>query len=394
MNADVIVVGLGAMGSAAAYQLAKRGARVVGIDRFAPPHEHGSSHGETRITRQAIGEGEAYVPLVLRSHEIWREIEAETGEELFLPCGGLVLSGSGSHHPKKAGFLDITVAAARRYGIAHEVLSAGEIARRFPQFVLQGDERGYFEPGAGLLYPERCIAAQLALAARAGATIRTGEIVTAIRPSGTGVRVETDGAVYEAATVIVAAGAWTPGLVGPALGRLEVYRQVLTWYEVEDPADYAPERFPVFISMHGDDGDQSYGFPIPAGTAGLKVATEAYDGLLSSPDLIDRNVTAAETGATYDRHVAGRLRGVRRVCLKAKTCLYTQAPDANFVIDRDPESERILLASACSGHGFKHSPAIGEALAQLALDGRTAADLTPFALARWGAAGAPAFADA
>lgn len=386
MVADAIVIGLGAMGSAAALQLARRGAKVVGIDRFSPPHEHGSSHGETRITREAIGEGECYVPLVKRAHEIWREIEAETGEELLVQCGGLVLSGARSSHPKKAGFLDQTVAAARRYNIPHEVLSAEEVRTRFPQFVLEGDERAYFEPGAGFVYPERCIAAQLRLAAQAGASIRTGEIVTAISSSGSGVRVETDRGVYEAGRAILSAGAWNPGLAVSPLGHMSIHRQVLNWFEAEDPAQYTPGRFPVFIWMHGSEGDQSYGFPIPPGTEGLKVATETYERTLGSPDEIDRTVASVETAFTYDKHVRGRLRGVTERCLKSKTCLYTLAPDSRFVIDAHPENDRLTIVSACSGHGFKHSAAIGEAVAEHTLEGRSRLDLSPFRVPELGGA--------
>lgn len=379
--ADVIVVGLGAMGSAAAYQLAKRGARVIGIDRFAPPHDQGSSHGDTRITRQAIGEGEHFVPLVLRSHEIWREIEAETGEALFDACGALILSGASSSHPKKAGFLDRTIAAARRFDIPHEVLSAPDIAARFPQFILEGDESGYFEPDAGLLKPEACIAAQLGLARRAGAAIHANEPVAAIEPTGSGVRVTTARGTYEAGRAVVTAGAWSPGLVGAALDGLEIHRQVLTWFEVDRPEEYRPGRFPVFIWMHGAEGEQSYGFPVSEGSHGFKVATEIYEGALPAPEYARRTVDPAEITHIYERHVAGRFHGVRPDCVKAATCLYTMAPDNRFLIDRHPDSDRILLASACSGHGFKHSAAIGEALAELALEGRSRISLSPFALA-------------
>jgi sarcosine oxidase len=385
-GADAIVVGLGAMGSAALYQLAKRGVRALGIDRFSPPHEHGSSHGDTRITRQAIGEGESYVPIVLRAHEIWREIERETGQRLLDQCGGLVLAGRTGVHPKKAAFVQQTIAAAERYGIEHEVLNADEIAHRFPQFVLDGDETGYFEPGAGYVYPERCIAAQLDLASRHGATIRTGEIVTGIVPRASGVRVETDKGSYEAERVILSAGAWSPGLAGGPLDRMALHRQVLTWFEPDSPADFEPGRFPVFIWLHGRVGEHSYGFPIPPGTRGLKVATELYEHRLGSPAEIDRTVTDAEIATIYGQQVAGLLRGVSSRCLAAKTCFYTQAPDGAFVIDHHPESERVMLVSACSGHGFKHSAAIGEALAGWATEGRAALDLSPFGLARWAAA--------
>jgi sarcosine oxidase len=376
--ADAIVIGLGAMGSAAAYQLARRGAKVVGIDRFSPPHEHGSSHGDTRITRQAVGEGEDYVPLVMRAHEIWREIEAETGEELLVQCGGIILASPQSAHPVKAAFMDQTIAVAERYAIQHELLSAAEVQARFPQFILDGDERAYFEPGAGFVHPERCVAAQLRLAERAGATLRTNEIVTAITPSSSGVRVETDRGVYEAGKAILSAGAWSPGLAGSSLGHMALHRQVLNWYAVEDAADYAPGRFPVFIWLRGSEGDQSYGFPIPPGSEGLKVASETYDTDLDSPGDMVREISSAETARTYEKHVAGRLRGVASRCLKAKTCFYTLAPDSRFVIDAHPENDRLTIVSACSGHGFKHSAAIGEALAERTLEGHSRLDLSGF----------------
>ena len=196
--ADVIVVGLGAMGSASLYQLSSRGARVVGIDRYVPPHVHGSSHGETRITRQAIGEGAAYVPLVLRSHQIWRELEAQTGESLLLACGGLILSGEVGEalHHGKPQFLQRTLQAARQFGIVHEVLTPAQIEERFPQFTLTGNETGYFEPGAGLVYPERCVQVQHEQARRLGAQIQTGETVRRIVSKADGVEVETDQARY------------------------------------------------------------------------------------------------------------------------------------------------------------------------------------------------------
>ena len=377
-RADAIVVGLGAMGSAAAFQLARRGARVLGIDRFAPPHDQGSSHGETRITRLGVGEGAAYVPLVRRAHEIWREVEAETGVELFRQCGGLVLAGARSHHPRKTAFLDSSVAIAQRFGIAHELLSAAEIAARFPQFILDGDERGYFEPSAGMLFPERCIAAQLDLAVAHGATIRTGEIVLSVEQDGAGVAVRTDKGSHRADAAIVCAGAWNPGLVGPPLRHMRLHRQVLHWFETDRPEEYEPGRFPVFIQMHGEADDQSYGFPIPPGSEGVKVASESFAGGLDRPEEVDRVVRDAEAEDAFRKHVAPRLRWMTGRILRAKTCLYTQAPDDRFFIDAVQGSDRVTVVSACSGHGFKHSAAIGEALAERVLEGRSALDLSPF----------------
>ncbi len=369
------------MGSASLYQLARRGARVIGIDRHVPPHIYGSSHGETRITRQAIGEGTAYVPLVLRSHQIWRELEAQTGASLFLPCGGLILSspvGEALHHGKPQ-FLPRTIQAARQFGIAHEVLDAAQIEARFSQFGLKGDETGYYEPGAGLLYPERCVQVQLELAQRLGASVHTGERVQRLIPQADGVQVETDKNRYAAAKVVVSAGAWAADLLGGPFARvLRVYRQVLFWLEAQDPQTYAPGRFPIFIWMFGSsEGEHFYGFPQVA--QGVKVATE-QSRVSTHLDRVERTVLEAETQAFLERYVQGRLRDLGPACLRSATCLYTSTADGDFILDHHPDSERILVASACSGHGFKHSAAVGEIMAELALQGKSPLDLSSFRL--------------
>lgn len=388
LSADVVVVGLGAMGSASLYQLAKRGARVIGIDRYVPPHVYGSSHGETRITRQAIGEGAAYVPLVLRSHQIWQELEAQTGESLLLACGGLILSGEVGEtlHHGKPQFLQRTLQAAQQFGIAHEVLDATRIGDRFPQFGLTGSEIGYYEPGAGLVYPERCVQVQLEQARHLGARVQTGEKAHKISLLPDGVQVETDQARYHAAKAVVSAGAWAGELLGEPFARvLRVYRQVLFWLEAHDPQAYSPERFPIFIWMFGSaEGEHFYGFPQVS--QGVKVATE--QSLVSThPDQVERQISEAEAQAMFARYVQGRLKGLGSVSLKAATCLYTSTADGDFILDHHPDSERILVASPCSGHGFKHSAAVGEAMAELALYGRSQFDLTPFWLTErptWG----------
>lgn len=389
---DTVVIGLGAVGSACLLQLARRGQRVLGIDRFVPPHAHGSSHGETRVTRCAIGEGEAYVPLVLRSHAIWREVEAETGEELLVACGALILAnraGTAEIHGK-GDFVRRTIAAAERFAIPHEVLDAAEIARRFPQFRPRGNELGYFEPGGGFLRPERCIAAQLAWARRLGAAVRTGTEVTAIARDGAGVRVTTaDGAQYLADDAVLAAGPWAAGLAGaPLAGQLSVTRQVLHWFATEDDAAFAPDRCPVFIWMHGDRAEDSfYGFPSQGAGQGVKVATEQYCERTAHPDLLRREVSAEEARAMFANHVAGRLAGVLPEQLRAAACMYTMTPDAEFLIDRAPDDARLLVVSACSGHGFKHSAGLGEAVAASLTGAEGGADLTPFLARRFARAG-------
>jgi sarcosine oxidase len=383
---DLIVVGLGAAGAATAYQAAKRGANVLGIDQYSPPHALGSSHGETRITRVAIGEGEQYVPLVRRSHQIWRDIEALTGDELLVVTGGLIISSPArkatTHVPN---FFEKTLAAARRFSIEHELLDAAEVRATFPQFNVSDNEVGYYEPGAGYLRPEACIGAQLTLAAQHGASLRRNERVLDLVEEGGLVRVRTDAAEYSARKLVVAAGAWLPEFLSADLARhFSVTRQVLYWFEVEAPIrDYEAPAFPVWIWELQDASHVIYGFPAVDGAAGgIKIATEQY-AATTTPAGVSREVTAEEKDAMYRDLVLPNLPWVGSRCIKALPCLYTATPDFHFVVDRHPRFEHVILASPCSGHGFKHSAAVGEAVAELALYGRSTADLGPFALARF-----------
>jgi sarcosine oxidase len=384
-QADFVVVGLGAMGSAVLYQLAKRGAKVIGIDRFVPPHQMGSSHGETRITRQAVGEGGSYAPLVLNSHRIWRELETDTGEKLLNDCGVLVMapgSGPTSHHGKP-DFVARSIEVARDFGIVHEVFDGVEVARRFPQFLgLAGSEKAYYEPGGGYVFPERCIAAQLDRASQLGARIRTGVEVLSIDQPGT-VRIETSSGTIEARQVVVSAGSWTAPLLGAPFERLlTVNRQVLHWYELDDLSAYGPDA-PAFIWMHGaTDVDYLYGFPPLPGDRRIKVATEQYE-TRTTADSIDREVDPAESAEMYRKHVQGRLAGTNPRVAHAAACLYTVTPDRGFIIDRHPRQDRVFVISACSGHGFKHSAGIGDAVAERLTGGRNQVDLAPFSIARF-----------
>ena len=385
-QADFVVVGLGAMGSAVLYQLAKRGAKVIGIDRFVPPHQMGSSHGETRLTRQAVGEGRDYAPLVLNSQRIWRELEADTGETLFNDCGVLVMapgSGQTSHHGKP-DFVARSIEVARDFGIVHEVLDGAEVARRFPQFLgLAGNEKAYYEPGGGYVFPERCISAQLARASQLGAHIRTGVEVLSIDQQPGVVRIETSDGTIQAGQVVVSAGSWTAPLLGAPFERLlTVNRQVLHWYELDDLTAYGPNA-PGFIWMHGaTDVDYLYGFPPLPGDHCIKVATEQYE-TRTTADSIDREVDPAESAEMYRKHVQGRLAGAKPRVVRAAACLYTVTPDRGFIIDRHPRQDRVFVISACSGHGFKHSAGIGDAVAERLTGGHNHVDLSAFSIARF-----------
>ena len=385
--ADVIVVGLGAMGSATTYQLAKRGASVIGIDRFSPPHVLGSTHGDTRITRQAIGEGKAYVPLVLRSHELWRHIENETGADLFTACGGLILTAeSACSSVPGRDFFSATVSAAEEYGIEHEVLSTDEIRSRFPQFHLEEEHHCYYEPGAGFVRPEAAVTAQLELAARNGARIKRNERVSQVEATNSGVIVHTDMATYAGSQAVIATGPWISQLAGSKdITQLcGVYRQVLHWFDISrSTVPLTPDQMPVFIWEFGSSSEDAfYGFPaIDGDYGGLKVATQQYQ-VTTNPDELALEVSAEESRIMFEHCVAGRL-PLASSAVRSKRCLYTVTPDHQFIIDQHPEHSNIFLVSPCSGHGFKHSAAIGESLAQWVAEGKSAIDLSAFSLDRF-----------
>ena len=384
MKYDVIVIGLGAMGSASLYQLAKSGAKVLGIDMFTPPHIYGSSHGETRITRQAIAEGKEYVPLVLRANEIWHELENLSGESLYTRTGILIMASNTADRPNK--FVDNTIVAASEYGIEHEVLSAATIAQRFPKFKTQGDEKGYFEPGAGYLQPEKCIDVQLGLAAESGAEIHDGERFISYSRDGDTILVTTDKAEYATSSLVLTMGPWVNEIL-PAKYRdtVKIYRQVLYWFEIDDPEDYASEVFPVFNwEFNTAHEDFMYGFP-SLDSKTIKVATEQYDET-TGPGKARREVTQQEKEAMYEQYVKPHLSGVSARCVKAESCLYSVAPDWRFLIDRHPDDDQVIVASPCSGHGFKHSAAIGEVIADMVLGRETKVDIAAFGFDRVGVA--------
>ena len=384
---DVIVVGLGAMGAASLYQASLRGAKALGIDRYQPPHSLGSSHGDTRITREAIGEGEMYMPFIKRSDEIWLELEAATGRRLCHRSGGLIISppsASATFHGA-GDFVAASAQVARRHGIAHEIIDAAEIKRRCPLLKPRAIDRAYYEPGAGVLRPERCLETQLDQARQQGATIQTSEKVRGYQADADGVTVSSDIGSYRADKLILTAGAWMADLAPETYREsLRVCRQVIYWFQAENIGDFDPEVFPWVIWI-GDTLDEFWStFPAPRdGVAGVKLVTEQYHSS-THPDAVEREVGKAECDDMFYRLTQPRLDGLRDKLIRADVCLYTVTPDEHFVIDFHPESERVVIASPCSGHGFKHSAAVGDCLAQLALDGASAYDISAFGLARLG----------
>jgi sarcosine oxidase len=383
-TADVIVAGLGAMGSAALYQLAKKGIKAIGIDQFRPPHAFGSSHGETRIVRQVTGQAIEYTPLALRAYEIWRELEEEAKRNLLTITGGLIVEAEDSLSArKKSEYLPAIKQAAEKYGIAHDILSNADLTKRFPQFRFPNNERGYYEYGAGYARPELCIETHLALAVQRGAETRYDErVLKFAAATGSGVTITTDKDDYEAGKLVVAAGPWISELL-PAYARLfRVCRQVQYWFDIPgNIRPYEPGSFPVFI-FELADSTGFYGFPAVDGPqGGLKLAGENYD-IATTPQEVDRVVSEEETRAIYEKFVRPYLPGLSDRCVKAKTCLYTLTPDYHFVIDLVPAYPQIIMASPCSGHGFKYSAAIGEYLADLAVGRETNVNLDKFKLSR------------
>jgi sarcosine oxidase len=382
-----IVCGLGAMGSAAVYQLAKRGNKVLGLDRFSPPHANGSSHGESRIIRQAIGEGEEYVPLVLRSYELWREIEKATGRELLTITGGLTLESQNNKAVMhgRHDFLDQAIRCAEKFNIRHEILETADIRKRYPQFAVT-DERAYFEYDTGFLRPELCIETQLHLARKHGAAVQTDETVVSVESHGDSeVMVKTSRGTYYAEKIIITAGPWIGRFLPPPYASLfKVYRQVMYWFDIREDhrSAFAPPGFPIFIWIFGKGGEFGfYGFPTLDGKT-IKIASEQFTAT-TDPDHMLRTVGVEEAQSMYRDCVQGRLPGISDRCGTAASCLYTVTPDSNFVIAVHPDNERIMIASPCSGHGFKHSAAIGEALAEQVIDGKSQIDISSFSMKRF-----------
>jgi len=378
MDADVIVVGLGSMGSMAAWRLATRGVRVAGFDRFRPPHTMGSHAGESRIIRTAYYEAPEYVPLARRSFELWRELERESGRSLLTMTGGLHVGPPDS--PEFAGALR----SAREHGLRHEVLARDQIERRFPQHRVAPGEVGLLEADAGFVRPEACIAAALDRATASGADLHLETPVESIEADASGVTVVAGGREWRAERAVVAAGAWNAKLAVPGLQvPMRVVRQAQAWFRSSRPELHAPEVAPVFVrhvaaATHADEF--AYGFPSLDGET-VKVGVAEDRGPVD-PDAIDRTPTAADA-AGVAAFVSAAMPDLDPEPVRVMVCLQEYSPDHHFLVGPLPEAPAVVALAGFSGHGFKFACAIGEAAADLATIGRTAMPVAHLSASRF-----------
>jgi sarcosine oxidase len=362
---DAIVVGIGGMGSAALYHLARRGKRVLGLERFDVPHELGSSHGVTRIIRLAYFEHSDYVPLLHRAYELWRELQAEAGEQLLYTTG-IVEGGERIYEGVLRSCAD--------HDLPHEALTGAEANARFPAYRLPEEMPVVFQPDGGFVLPERAIVAHVSGAMASGAELRTGERVLEWEDTENGVRVRTDRGSYEAERLVLTAGAWSQSVARLPSGLVRAVRQSLAWLQPTSPELFAPNRLPVFNLVL--DGTHYYGFP-EFGIPGFKVGLYELGGESGDPDEISREPTLDDElplrafAERYFPEGAGP-------ALTLRTCLFEPSPDEHFIIDLHPDSPSAVVGAGFSGHGFKFCPVVGEILADLALDGSTSHDIELF----------------
>ncbi|GAA1467423.1 N-methyl-L-tryptophan oxidase [Microbacterium thalassium] len=366
---DVIVIGLGSMGGAAANELAARGADVLGLETYEPGHEFGSAHGGSRIVRQSYFEDPQYVPLLRRAYDGWRRLEADSGRRIMTLCGGIYIGD-----PDELTFAG-SLAAAREHGLAHEVLDAVEVRRRFPTIDPADDALAVYEADAGYVRPEETTIANAEVAARRGATLRFGERVRSWTATpGGGVQVTTDAGTYGADRLVIAPGAWAPELLPELALPLSIERMVFYWFtpEFSESLPYeawSEARHPVYIEQTHGNG-QIYGFPMTDGPEGGFKLGFFRKGSVTTADTIDRTVVDAEVEDMRERalQLFPQLTGP---VVQAKTCLYSVTPDEHFVIGQHPEHPQVSIACGFSGHGFKFVPVVGEILADLATRGST-----------------------
>jgi sarcosine oxidase len=372
---DVVIAGLGAMGSATAYHLAKRGQRVLGVEQFSPGHTQGSSHGDSRIIREQYFEHPQYVPLVQRAYILWRELEKETGGHLMSIHGGLMMG------PRESTVVAGTIRSAVEHGLSYELLSAAEIHARFPAFKPRAETVGVFDPHGGILDPDACNRAHLDLARRYGAHLNFGEAVTGWTAHDDHVEIRTRFTTYSARYLVLAAGSWTRQLLGDLPAPLIVERQVLFWFDVpRDRQGFARDHFPIYAFQFSPE-TFCYGFPRML--RGAKAAIMHRGERYSSPEQVRRTIDPSEVEPLREA-LRPILPDLADAPLKeSAVCLFTDTPDGDFLVDRHPEHPNVLISSPCSGHGFKFASAIGEVHADLIMKGSSRFDLSPFSLKRF-----------
>jgi sarcosine oxidase len=370
---DAIVIGVGGMGSAALYHLARRGWKALGLEQFDIPHEMGSSHGYSRMIRYTLQEHPSYVPLVRRAYELWHQLENASGERL------LVTTGSVRAGHMESPFFQGAVEACETHNIPYEVLTGPETGRRFPGYRLDGDIAAVYQADGGFLLPERCIVNHVSAALEAGAEVHGRERVLEWEPAGEGVVVRTARGTYRAGRLVVSAGAWAPK-IAPTLAQFAVAeRQVMGWFQPERPELFRPDTFPVF-GLYVDEG-RFYGFPV-YGVPGFKIGKSHHLDQTADPDQLDREAHP-EDEAVLREFVSRYFPEAAGPALSLKACMFTNTPDEHFILDLHPEYPQVSLAAGFSGHGFKFSSVIGEIMADLAQFGETSHDLDLFRLSRF-----------
>ncbi len=374
---DAIVLGVGGMGSAALYHLARRGLKVLGLERYDIPHDMGSSHGVTRIIRLAYYEDLSYVPLLHRAFELWRELENVTDERLLVttgsvdagPAGGMVFEGSRT--------------SCEVHHLRHQVLTSKELTRRFPGYRLPDDTMANYQPDGGFLVPERCIVGHVNGAVSAGAEVHGRERVLSWEPVGEGVEVRTERGTYSAGRLVVCSGAWTAGLVQQLGPFLVPERQVLAWFQPHKPDLFTPATFPVF-NVSVSENERYYGFPA-FGVPGFKVGRYHHLSEAVDPDTMDREPNAEDEKILRD-FTDGYFPEASGPTTALKTCIFTNTPDEHFILDVHPELPQVSIAAGFSGHGFKFCSVVGEIMADLATQGGTGHEVGLFTTERFTAA--------
>ena len=371
---DVIVAGLGAMGSATAAHLAMRGKRVLGLERWTPGHRNASSHGDSRIIREMYFEHPMYVPLLQRAHDLWVELGNHAGKNLLHMTGGLMIG------PEDGALVTGTLRSAREHNLRYELLSPDDVTRRYPAFALREDLVAVHDRRAGYLDPEACNAAHLDLADQNGAELRFDERLIEWTSSDAGVTVTTPKGSYSADYLVLAVGARTSSLLNGLELPLEVERQAVFWMEPDpDAANYDESVFPIYAYEY-EPREICYGFPrLPRG---VKASVMHSGEIVNDADAVDSEIRDEEV-SPLRRALSPILPGVSKAPVRERdVCLFTNTPDHDFIIDFHPEHPRVLISSACSGHGFKFASAIGEIQADLVTSGQSRFDLAPFAVDR------------